>query len=256
MKRTEYLEQIYRLLARRRDEIFKAHLRAEDDRRSLMEPEVEFEETAQNGSIADTIAQLDERDRQEVEAIDRALEKMKLGKYGRCEVCGKPIAVKRLVALPWTSFCALHAKQQTEPLVLAAQTNSPLPSEYEGLSGKALGGIIADELREDGDVDLDELKIAVRAGQLHLEGFLPTEAQRRRLLEIVQDHLEFTSVVDEVIVNRAPWEREDRTPGTKEIEDFLEEVEAEETEVGQGPIAPRKSGSPLNPPETLVPEER
>lgn len=256
MKRTEYLEQIHRLLARRRDEIFKAHLRAEDDRRSLMEPEIEFEESAQNGSIADTLAQLHERERQEVEAIDRALEKMKLGKYGRCEVCAKPITLKRLAALPWTPFCALHAKQRTEPLVLAVQTNSPLPSEYEGLSGKELGGIIVDELREDGDVDLDELKIAVRTGQLHLEGFLPTEAQRRRLLEIVQDHLEFTNVVDEVVVSRAPWEREDRTPGTKEIEDFLEEVEAEETEVGQGPIASRKSGSPLIPPETLVPEER
>src|SRR5512140_273504 len=110
MNRVEELKLIRDQLARRRDEIFKSHLRSEDARRSLMEPEVEFEETAQNESIADALAQLDERERQEIEAIDQALENIKTGRYGRCTVCGKPIALKRLKALPWTSFCTTHAK--------------------------------------------------------------------------------------------------------------------------------------------------
>jgi hypothetical protein len=41
--------------------------------------------------------------------------------------------------------------------------------------------------------------------------------------------MEFQNIVDEVVVSRAPWESEDR----KEIEDVLEELEAEETEVGR-----------------------
>jgi DnaK suppressor protein len=256
MKRTEEIKLIRDQLTRRRDEIFRIHERAEDAVRSLMEPEVEFEESAQNESIADTLARLDERERVEIEAIDQALEKIKLGTYGLCLVCGKLITAKRLMALPWTSLCAFHAKQQVEPRSQTTQAEGPLPSEYEGLSGSEMGEMIADELREDGDVDLDELKISVRAGQLHLEGFLPTQAQRRRLLEIVQDHLEFNNVVDEVVVSRAPWEREDQAPGTKEVEDILEEIEAEETEGGQGPIASRKAGTPFNPPDVLVPEER
>jgi DnaK suppressor protein len=237
MKRAEVLNLICDRLIKRRDEIFKAYVRAEDARRSLMETEVEFEETAQNESIADPLAQLDERERQEIEAIDGALEKIKLDKYGFCDVCLKPIAVKRLRALPWTSLCALHAKEQTEPRPKMPQTKGSIPREYEGLPGSELGDIIADELLEDGDVEIDELKIAVRAGRLHLEGFLPTEAQRRRLLEIVQDHLEFSNIVDEVVVSRAPWDREDRASGTEEIEDLIEELEAEETEEDQGPIA-------------------
>jgi DnaK suppressor protein len=255
MKRAEELNLIRDQLTKRRDDIFKTHERAEDARRALMEPEVEFEEAAQNESIADTLARLDEREREEIEAIDAALEKIKLGKYGLCEVCRKHISLKRLSALPWTSLCAVHAKELPGPRPTIARTKGSVPPEYEGLSGNEVGEIIADELREDGDVEMDELKIAVRAGQLHLEGFLPTEAQRRRLLEIVQDHLEFSNVVDEVVVSRAPWEREDHAPGTKEIEDLIEELEAEETEGGQGPIASGKTGTPLSPPDVLVPEE-
>jgi DnaK suppressor protein len=256
MKREEALTLVRDQLTRRRDEVFRAHERAEDARRSLTEPEVEFEETAQNESIADRLASLDERERQEIEAIDQALEKIKLGRYGLCQVCEKPISLKRLQALPWATLCRTHANLRKEPRSETEEAKGRLPPEYEGLSGSELGDIIADELREDGDFDLDELKIAVRAGQLHLEGFLPTEAQRRRLLEVVQEHLEFSNVVDEVVVSRTPWEREDRTSGIKEIEDVLDEHEGEEEEVGQGPIASRKAGTPFVPPDTLVPEER
>lgn len=34
-----------------------------------------------------------------------ALEKIESGKYGRCENCGKTIEKKRLSALPWARFC-------------------------------------------------------------------------------------------------------------------------------------------------------
>ncbi len=256
MKRAEALKPISEQLIKRRDEIFRSHLQAEDARRSLTEPEVEFEETAQKESIADNLAQLDEKERQEIEAIDQALEKIKLGQYGNCSVCGKPISMKRLRVLPWTTLCTIHAKLQMTSRPQPQETKGALPPEYESLSGRELGEIIVEELREDGDLELEELRIAVRAGQLHLEGFLPSEAQRRRLLEIVQDHLEISNVVDEVVVTRAPWEREDRTPGAKQIEDVLDELEGEEEEVHHSLMASRKAGIPLTPPDTFEPEER
>jgi RNA polymerase-binding protein DksA len=37
--------------------------------------------------------------------IDDALRKIEEDKYGICEICAKPIAQKRLLAVPWTRFC-------------------------------------------------------------------------------------------------------------------------------------------------------
>jgi len=37
--------------------------------------------------------------------IDRALERLEKGTYGLCESCQKHISLKRLQAIPWTRFC-------------------------------------------------------------------------------------------------------------------------------------------------------
>jgi RNA polymerase-binding protein DksA len=37
--------------------------------------------------------------------IDAALQRIDDGTYGICEVCGKPIGVDRLRAIPWTRLC-------------------------------------------------------------------------------------------------------------------------------------------------------
>ena len=37
--------------------------------------------------------------------IDEALRKIDEGHYGICDICSKPISQKRLVAVPYTSFC-------------------------------------------------------------------------------------------------------------------------------------------------------
>jgi len=40
---------------------------------------------------------------------EAALARMDDGTYGRCEVCGEPIAPARLEAMPATRFCIAHA---------------------------------------------------------------------------------------------------------------------------------------------------
>ncbi|MCL5011189.1 MAG: TraR/DksA C4-type zinc finger protein [Patescibacteria group bacterium] len=42
----------------------------------------------------------------ELKKIDAALQKIKKGKYGLCEKCGKPIAQGRLDVYPQAEFCA------------------------------------------------------------------------------------------------------------------------------------------------------
>jgi DnaK suppressor protein len=45
--------------------------------------------------------------------VERALQKIDAGTYGRCERCGGPIAVERLEALPWAVLC-IDCKQRGE----------------------------------------------------------------------------------------------------------------------------------------------
>ncbi len=54
---------------------------------------------------------LEEGVQQTVAQIDAALQRIDGGTYGRCEICGKPIASERLRAIPWTTTCIDDAKR-------------------------------------------------------------------------------------------------------------------------------------------------
>ncbi len=41
-------------------------------------------------------------------AVDRALERLSNGAYGRCDACGEPIADARLEVVPAARFCVEH----------------------------------------------------------------------------------------------------------------------------------------------------
>lgn len=49
----------------------------------------------------------------EIEQIDNALEKIKKGKYGNCENCGKIINKQRLMAIPFVKLC-IKCKEDEE----------------------------------------------------------------------------------------------------------------------------------------------
>jgi DnaK suppressor protein len=42
---------------------------------------------------------------QQIENLNRALERIKHGTYGECAECGGDIEPKRLEALPWARYC-------------------------------------------------------------------------------------------------------------------------------------------------------
>ena len=48
---------------------------------------------------------LEEGAQQTLGDIELALRKMDDGRYGTCEVCGKPISPERLAAIPWARLC-------------------------------------------------------------------------------------------------------------------------------------------------------
>ena len=49
--------------------------------------------------------------RSTLQDVERALAKIEPGTYGTCELCGKPIDLERLDALPWALVC-INCKQK------------------------------------------------------------------------------------------------------------------------------------------------
>jgi DnaK suppressor protein len=114
MDRVEEYAKLREILIRKRQEIFEAHKGSEETRVALSEPEIEPEEDAQNEALIDVIATMDEREKEQISAIDAALTKFELGEYGSCEICGKKIDVKRLLAIPWTLYCKIHSTTESK----------------------------------------------------------------------------------------------------------------------------------------------
>jgi RNA polymerase-binding protein DksA len=50
--------------------------------------------------------------RVQLHQVEQALAALDDGTYGACRVCGKPIAVERLQAIPWVQLCIDDARKQ------------------------------------------------------------------------------------------------------------------------------------------------
>ena len=54
---------------------------------------------------------LEEDARDQLRQVEKAIERIESGEYGRCEICGKEIPVDRLEAVPWTTLCIDDARR-------------------------------------------------------------------------------------------------------------------------------------------------
>ena len=77
------------------------------------------EDQASVSLLAETHLTLLGPKRQELEAIEEALNRLELGTYGLCESCGQPIEPRRLEVMPETPFCRTCMSQK-EKLAKAA----------------------------------------------------------------------------------------------------------------------------------------
>jgi RNA polymerase-binding transcription factor DksA len=51
------------------------------------------------------VGSLEREGRMRVDQVDRAIDQLHAGTYGRCERCGEPIGFARLAAIPGTTCC-------------------------------------------------------------------------------------------------------------------------------------------------------
>ena len=240
------------LLDRRRD-IFAFRRTVNTSWESLHEPEKELEETASKETLSRELAQLDERGQADLRAIDHALTKMDEGKYGKCEACHRPISVKRLRVLPWTRYCVQCAGLR-ESFAQGGVESPAVLLDSEVLTDDDMQETIHDALQEDGRVDMEELDITCEDGVVYLSGVLPSNAEHEILLEIINDKLDFDETVDNIKIDRQPWERRERTPAStpaRTEKEIMMDGEDEQVDV----YTSLSDNEPMTPPDELAPEE-
>ena len=211
------IESLAKALRHQRRELFKEAADAEADLAFITEDrETDLEERAQEERAARLFARLDIRAKHAIEEIDAALERITDGKYGNCTGCGRAIATKRLRALPATRFCldCARAQEAGAPSSVEEEAVSragPLPADLSLMTDREVEMALRELVREDGRIDMDELRIVSRHGVVYLDGALPSTAEHQMLLKLVTDIEGFQEVVDRVQVKEILWERPERS---------------------------------------------
>jgi RNA polymerase-binding protein DksA len=179
--------------------------------------ESEFEERAQAERAGRVLARLRDRNTQEIEEIDAALSRVAQGTYGVCTVCGRRIAIRRLLALPAASSCKACAEKPRGGSAGAPEAErspvGPVPADLRLLSDRELETSIRDLVRQDGRIDTNELRVVCRHGVVHLDGALPSEGEHRILAKLLTDVAGLREVVDRLWIRELSWEREGRSKG-------------------------------------------
>ena len=257
----EKIQGLKNRLVKEKNRVLNTYAGLRKDREDLVEREVEFEENAQKDGLLEPVSEIDDYEKDHLEAIDSALQKIELGEYGFCERCGRVIEEERLEVLPWAALCSACRAEMEDAsrsgLYEEEEPTPELPPDLEGLSDDEILRYVLDEIKENGRVDLDELTIECDHGIIHLDGFLPSEAQHQALLEILLDGIGIGTLTDHVSIDPLLWETDGRATGRRGPEDEGEPDDAgSDDDETSDAYASRTSGAPLRPPDELVPEDR
>lgn len=104
MPQTEQIRQ--RLLDRREELARRANLTDADLRHERDPLSADSEEQVTQRENEDVLRGIGLASRTELQAVNRALERLDRGEYFDCEACGQPISEARLDTLPETTRCS------------------------------------------------------------------------------------------------------------------------------------------------------
>ena len=106
MPRKEAIVNLRQVLIRRRDELRRTLAGDLSSLKELKGQATGDVVDAALDSVQDEISsQLAEVESRELALTENALERMQNGEYGLCELCGEPIPMARLTALPYATSC-------------------------------------------------------------------------------------------------------------------------------------------------------
>lgn len=94
-----------RLLARR-ESLFSQMREAEmSNRERNLEVSRDPADMAADAYTKELLSSMSANDRNLLQMIDEALERVERGEYSECVNCGEPVSEKRLDAVPWARYC-------------------------------------------------------------------------------------------------------------------------------------------------------
>lgn len=93
------------MLVKRRDALRKALAGDLSVLKELSDQTGDVIDNALDSAQGEISSQLAEVESRELAQIEQALERIKSGHYGKCEVCNRPIKMERLNALPYATLC-------------------------------------------------------------------------------------------------------------------------------------------------------
>src|SRR4051794_29940412 len=88
-------------------------------------------DVANDGAQSELNTQLAALESRELHQIERAIELIRRGKYGKCEICEHSIPVPRLNALPYTVVCIECQRLQEERRESGLEEDADWASAYE-----------------------------------------------------------------------------------------------------------------------------
>jgi DnaK suppressor protein len=83
-----------------------------EELQGLSAPEAELSEESARRAVAQLLAELEGRERRELEEIQAATARLATGGFGLCEACGAAISLSRLRAVPWARHCLACQMQE------------------------------------------------------------------------------------------------------------------------------------------------
>jgi DnaK suppressor protein len=110
----EFVKELKKALLEKRNQIRgNINLELNDLRQSEGHHLADMEDLASETTDESTAYHIIELEQAELSQIERALQLIEEGEYGRCEDCGEPINVERLRALPFATLC-IDCKKEAE----------------------------------------------------------------------------------------------------------------------------------------------
>lgn len=68
---------------------------------------------AESSYTKEFLLSLSDSERKQLQLVDEALQRIKENTYGKCQMCGKDVGIKRLKAVPWAPYC-IHCQEKAE----------------------------------------------------------------------------------------------------------------------------------------------
>src|SRR5579862_3444113 len=129
MARKDALLRLHERLVAKRDSLRKKL--ADDLTHTQVSTAGDEADAANDGAQVELNTQLAALESRELAQVDRAIDLIRRGRYGICEVCEQPIPIERLKVLPFTPVCVTCQRLQENVLRHSDDEGADWESAFE-----------------------------------------------------------------------------------------------------------------------------